>query len=177
MRRALIAATLGGLLLSGTACSSGDADTAADTPRIVVPTSAAATTSPAPNYAANSKKVCGNVEKIYNDGIEDFGAQIGRMIAYKESKADDSAKDAATAEKAAGKELKDTAAGIRKETAAAEDPELKEAGAVSATKFSKSAADSALFDKIKTTKDFDKVLQAKTADWLNPVAGYCASRS
>ena len=31
-----------------------------------------------------------------------------------------------------------------------------------------------LFDKIKSTKDLDKVLEGEMTNWLTPVAGYCA---
>jgi len=94
------------------------------------------------------------------------------MIAYKEAKQAD---EATQAQQSASKELKDVGAKVRKETAAAQDPDLKEAGAASATKFSKSAADKTLFDKIKTTKDLDRILTAKMPDWLDPVAGLCAT--
>ncbi|MGA5303367.1 hypothetical protein ACPCHT_25810 [Nucisporomicrobium flavum] len=173
MRRALLAATLGGLLLTGTACSSdGDAEPTAGT--TTAATEAAPTTAPtsaAPDYTANTKKVCTKVVKIYSDGTEDFGTEIGKMIAYKEAKQADNAQ---AAEKAAGKELRDVGAKLKKETAAAQDPELRQAGATSAAKFTKSGNDSKLFDRIKTTKDLDKVLQTELTNWLTPIAGYCA---
>ncbi|MET0494190.1 MAG: hypothetical protein ABW000_13775 [Actinoplanes sp.] len=171
MRRALLAVSLSGLLLSGAACSSGgDSDPAAVAPA-TVPSTAETTTSPPPNYTANTKKVCDKLEKIFDAELEDFGTEIGKMIAYKEAKQADNADKA---EKAAGKQLKEVGAQVRKETAAAQDPELKTAGAASATKFSKSATDSKLFDKIKSTKDLDKVLEGEMTNWLTPVAGYCA---
>jgi Zn-dependent oligopeptidase len=171
MRRALLAATLGGLLLSGTACSSdGDAKPeAGTTTAAAAPTTAP--TSPPPDYTANTKKVCAKLDKIFDAELEDFGTEIGKMIAYKEAKQTDNAE---AAEKAAGKQLKDVGAKIKRETAAAQDPELQQAGAASAAKFTKSATDSKLFDKIKSTKDLDKVLQTQMTTWLTPVAGYCA---
>ncbi|MEV4704784.1 hypothetical protein [Actinoplanes sp. NPDC049316] len=169
MRRALLAATLGGLLLSGAACSSdGDAKPEAGA-TAAAPTTAP--TSPPPDYTANTKKVCAKLDKIFDAELEDFGTEIGKMIAYKEAKQADNAE---AAEKAAGKQLKDVGAKIKKETAAAQDPELQQAGATSAAKFTKSATDSKLFDKIKTTKDLDKVLETQMTNWLTPVAGYCA---
>jgi hypothetical protein len=163
MRRALLAVSLSGLLLTGAACSSGgDSDDPTAEAPATVPTTAA-TTSPPPNYTANTKKVCAE--------LEDFGTEIGKMIAYKEAKQADNAEKA---EKAAGNQLKEVSAQIRKETAAAQDPELKTAGAASAAKFSKSATDTKFFDKIKSTKDLDKVLEGEMTNWLTPVAGYCA---
>jgi hypothetical protein len=170
MRRALLAVSLGGLLLTGAACSSGGGDSEPQAPVAQAPSSAA-TTVPAPNYYANTRKVCGKLNKIFEDEVAQFGSEMGKMIAYKEAKQAD---EAAQAQKAASKQLKDVGTKVRKETAAAEDPDLKAAGAASATKFTKSAADKTLFEKIKTTKDLDKTLTAKMPDWMDPVAGLCA---
>ena len=168
MRRAFLAVALGGVLLASAACSS-DAETPAAAPAAATPLAAATTA--APDYSANTKLVCGKVEKIFNDDLEGFGTQVGKMIAYKEAK---QTADAEKAEKAAGKELKEIGAKVKKETAAAQDPELKTAGASSAAKFTKSATDAKFFDSIKTTKDLDRTIEAKMTEWLTPVAGYCA---
>lgn len=169
MRRALLAVALGGALLTATACSGGDADSAASEPAWETPPAAPA--SPAPDYTANTKQVCDKIGKIFDEDLERFGTQLGKMIAYKEAK--DTA-EAEKAEKAAGKQLRDIGTKVRTETAAAQDPELKTAGATSAAKFTRSAGDGKLFDTIKTTKDLDRTIQSKMTDWLNPVAGYCA---
>ncbi len=173
MRTALTAVSLACLLLAGAGCSSDDngSETIAEAPVAETPSSAA-TTVPAPNYYANTRKVCAALDKIFDADVAQFGTAMGKMIAYKEAKQADEAEQA---RKAASKELKEVGAKVRKETAAAEDPDLKEAGAVSATKFSKSAADKALFDKVKTTKDLDRTLTAKMPDWMDPVAGLCAT--
>jgi hypothetical protein len=173
MRTALTALALAGLLLTGAACSSGDngSETLAEAP-VAEPPATSTTTVPAPNYYANTRKVCAALDKIFDADVAQFGTAMGKMIAYKEAKQADEAEQA---RKSASKELKEVGAKVRKETAAAEDPDLKQAGAVSATKFSKSAADKALFDKVKTTKDLDKTLAAKMPDWMDPVAGLCAT--
>jgi hypothetical protein len=173
MRSALLAVSLSGLLLTGAACSSGDngSEPTAQAPATEAP-AAATTTVPAPNYYANTRKVCTALDKIFDTDVAQFGAAMGKMIAYKEAK---QAKEAEQARKAASQELKDVSAKVRKETAAAEDPDLKQAGAVSAAKFSKSAADKALFDKVKTTKDLDRALATRMPDWMDPVAGLCAT--
>ncbi|GAA3338981.1 hypothetical protein GCM10020358_21040 [Amorphoplanes nipponensis] len=172
MRTALSAVVITGVLLTGTACSSDDngSETIAEAPVAESPT-AATTTVPAPNYYANTRKVCAALNKVFDADVAEFGTAMGKMIAYKEAK---QTAEAEQARKAASAELKDVAAKVRKETAAAEDPELKQAGAVSATKFSRSAADKALFDKVKTTKDLDRTLAAKMPDWMDPIAGLCA---
>jgi hypothetical protein len=174
MRTALLAVSLGGLLLAGAACSNGDngsESTAARAPAAAAP-SAATTTVPAPNYYADTRKVCARLDKIFHADVAEFGTAMGKMIAYKEAK---QAEEAEQARKAASKQLKEVGAKVRKETVAAQDPELKQAGAVSATKFSKSASDKALFDKVKTAKDLDRTLNAKMPDWMDPVAGLCAT--
>jgi hypothetical protein len=168
MRRALLAVALGGALLTATACSGGD-DSAAAEPAWSTPSAEPA--GPAPDYSANTELVCGKVQKIFTDDVKAFGTEMGRMIARKEAKA---AADAEKAEKAAGQRLKDIGAKVRKETAAAQDPELKTAGATSAAKFTRSATDAKFFDGIKTTKDLDRAIQSKLTDWMSPVSGYCA---
>jgi hypothetical protein len=168
MRRAFLALALGGVLLSAAAC---DSDAGSTTAAPAATTPSAAPTSAAPDYSANTKLVCGKVEKVFNSDLESFGTQLGKMIAYKEAK---QTSEADKAEKAAAKQLKDVGAKVRRETAAAEDPELVTAGATSAGKFARSAADTKFFDSIKTTKDLDRTIEAKMTDWLSPVAGYCA---
>ncbi|MEU4213974.1 hypothetical protein [Actinoplanes sp. NPDC026623] len=174
MRSALLAVSLCGLLLTGAACDSGgdgDTETIAETPAWETPTTPA-TTVAAPNYYANTRAVCTALDKVFNADVAEFGTAMGRMIAYKEAKQTDEAEQA---RKAASKELKEVGAKIRLETSKAKDPDLKEAGAISATKFSRSAADKALFDKVKTTKDLNATLVTKMPDWMDPVAGLCAT--
>ena len=168
MRRAILAATLGSVLLTGAACSSDAKNTSS---AATTPTPSAAPTSAAPDYSDNTKLVCDKLQKIFDTDLEGFGAQVGKMIAYKEAK---QAPEAAKAQQAAGRQLKNVGTKVKQETAVALDPELQAAGATSAAKFTKSAADSAFFAKIKTTKDLDRTIEAQMNEWLTPVAGYCA---
>jgi hypothetical protein len=171
MRRAILAMTIGGVLLTGASCSSG-----ADTPATSAPSAAAVPSSEpssaAPDYTANTKLVCDTVQKTLNDDLKGFGTELGKMIAYKEAK---QTADAEKARQFAGQELKNVGAKIRKETAAAQDPQLKVAGVTSAAKMAKTADDDKFFAKIKTTKDLDKILQSQLTEWFTPVAGYRAS--
>jgi hypothetical protein len=171
MRRAFLALALGGVLLSAAACDSGDAESTTAAPAPAATTPSATPTISEPDYSANTAQVCGKVKAVFSKDLESFGTQLGRMIAYKEAK---QTADAEKAEAAAKKQLKDVGAKVRKETAAAEDPELKTAGETSAGKFTKSAADTEFFDGIRTTKDLDRTIGTKMTDWLSPVAGYCA---
>jgi alpha-beta hydrolase superfamily lysophospholipase len=170
MRRAILAASLGGLLLTGAACDS-DAETGArPAPPAVAPSSAPAIA--APDYTADTRRVCGRLEKLIDSDLPTgFGTAIGRMIAQKEAKA---TAEADKAEKAAGARLTSAAAVIRRETATARDPDLRAAGAASAAKLTAGAADRRFFDGIRTTQDLDRVIETRMGDWLSPVAGYCA---
>ena len=172
MRRAILAVLAGGVLLTGAACDS-DADPGeVAAPAAETAAAAPATTEPAPDYSADTAKVCGRLDKIFSGALaDDFGAAMGKMIAQKEAK---QAAEAKKAEKAAAAELKAVGSQIRKETVAAQDPELKEAGAASAAKLEKSAKDRNYIEKVKTTKDLDRTLKPQIQEWLSPVAGYCA---
>ena len=170
MRRAILAVTLGGVLVTATACGT-DRSTGASAvpPAPASPTPESASTPP--DYSADTKAVCGRLETIFNGDLTAFHTQMGKMIANKEAKL---APEAATAQKAAGAELKKVGAKIKAETAAAQDPQLREAGAVSAAKFTKSATDKAFFSKIKTQKDYDRLIEDQLQQWFTPAAGYCA---
>ncbi len=145
MRRAFLALALGGMLLSAAACDSDAASTTTAAPAAATPSATPA--SPPPDYSADTRRVCGKVEAVFNKDLQGFGTQMGKMIAYKEAK---QTAEADKAEAEAKKQLKDVGAKVRKETAAAEDPELKTAGETSAAKFARSAADTKYFDSIKS---------------------------
>jgi hypothetical protein len=167
MRRALAAVAIGGVLLTGTACSRDDKPSAAAAPS---PTPAASPTPTGPDYTANTKAVCDQLQTVFDDDINAFGTQVGKMIAYKEAK---QKTEAAAAQKAAQAQLKAVGEKVRADTAAALDPEFQQAGATSADKFAASAADTKFFDSIKSTTDLSKNIQTQMTEWLTPVAGYC----
>jgi|SRR5689334_14987443 len=180
MRRALLVVALGGVLVIGTACGAdrptGASAAPATAPASPTPESADLAASPqatdaAPDYSADTRAICGRLETVFNDDLTAFHTQMGKMIANKEAKL---APEAAKAQKAAGAELKKVGAKIKKETAAAQDPELRAAGAVSAAKLEKSATDTSFFKKIKTQKDYDRLIEDQLQQWFTPAAGYCA---
>ena len=166
MRRALLAVALGGVLVTGTAC-----DTDRPTSGAAAGPSPTPAASAAPDYSADTRAICGRLETVFNHDLAPFHAQMGKMIANKEAKL---TPEAAKAQKAAGAALKKVGAKIKKETAAAQDPQLRDAGAVSAAKVTKSAADKSFFKKIKTQKDYDKLIEDQLQEWFTPAAGYCA---
>jgi hypothetical protein len=174
MRRAILAVALGGVLVTGTACTTGRSTgvtAASPTPESADVLSSPEATNAAPDYSADTRAICGRLETVFNGGLTAFHTQMGKMIANKEAKL---APEVAKAQKAAGAELKKVGAKIKSETAAAADPELRAAGAVSAAKFTKSATDDSFFKKIKTQKDYDRVIEDQLQQWFTPAAGYCA---
>jgi hypothetical protein len=183
MRRAILAMALGSILLTGAACTT-DRSTGATAARpspspppppspspSPAPAPAPAATSVASDYSADTRAICGTLETIFTDDLKAFHTQMGKMIANKEAKL---GPEAAAAQKAAGAELKKIGAKIKKETSVAQDVQLRDAGAVSASKFIKSATDKSFFDKIKTQKDYDRVIEDQLQEWFTPAAGYCA---
>jgi hypothetical protein len=173
MRRAILAVALGGVLLTGTACNTDRATSATAAPPAASPSPSplAEATGVVPDRSADTRAICGSLDKIFTDDLKAFHSQIGKMIAYKEAKL---APEATKAQKAASAELKKVGAKIEDLTAAALDPELREAGATSAAKFVKSAADKSFFSGIKTQKDYDRAIEDQLQEWFTPVTGYCA---
>jgi hypothetical protein len=169
MRRGILVVVLGGALVTAGACTSD----ATRKPPAAAPTAETPTPSlsPLPDYASNTKRVCGNLQKIFDVDLKSFGERVGKMIAYKEAK---KTPEAAQAQKAAGDQLRAIGTKVKKETEVAQNPELQIAGATSAAKFIKSAGDPKFLNGIKSTKDLDRTLETKMTEWLNPVAGYCA---
>jgi hypothetical protein len=176
MHRTILAATVGVLLLTVSACGDDSASTAtpaassagAATTAAVEPTPAAEDV----DYSADNKKVCAKVDKLLEGKeMERFAQELGQLIVYKQAKQTAKAKEA---REDAKKELKNLAAAVRRDTGAAKDPELKAAGEESAVSIEKTAGDNAFFTKIKTIKDVDKNLESEMTPWLTPLASYCA---
>lgn len=171
MRRAILAVTIGGVLLSSAACDSGSKPSSAPATTEAVPSAPAST---APDYSADTALVCGKVQKIFNTGLKGFATDLGKMIANKEAK---QTAAATAAQKAAAKELDAVGDQVKAATAPAQDPEIRAAGAESAAKFVRTASDAGFFNKIKTTKDLDKIIESQLNEWFTPVAGYCTAPS
>jgi hypothetical protein len=175
MRRAILAVIAGGVLVTSAACGDDakNEDTAA--PAVTTPAAASApepaASSAAPDFTADNVKVCDRLDKAFNTEFGDFGVALGRMIAYKEAK---DAANATKAEKQAATELKALGTQIRKETANAQDPELKAMATASAQRIETSAKDLDFIQDIKTTKDLDRSSQEQFTEWISPVVGYCA---
>jgi hypothetical protein len=170
MRRAILAVVAGGTLLAGSACdSNANATSEAAAPSHSAATAAPSTAPPA-DYSASTHVVCDKLKTLYSVELRAFGTAMGKMVTYKEAK---QATDAKKAEATAAGQLKAAATKIRKETAAAQDPDFQAAGKVSASKLESSAVDRRYIDKVKTMTDLNKTVEAQFTEWLTPVAGYC----
>jgi hypothetical protein len=175
MHRTILAATVGVLLLTVSACGGDSTGTPAASSAGPSATTAAVETTPEAedvDYSADNKKVCAKVDKLLEGKeMERFAKKLGELIVYKQAKQTAKAKDS---REDAKKELKGLAAAVRRDTGVAKDPELKAAGEESAASIEKTAADNAFFTKIKTIKDVDKNLESEMTPWLTPLASYCA---
>jgi hypothetical protein len=168
MRRPILAVSLGAVLLTGAACDSA-AEPVASAPSVAAPSPTPTVTTP--DYSADTRKVCDDVQKIFDNDIEPFAAALSRMVVRKEAKL---AKEAAASEQLARKQLRTVASKLVKATAGADDPEIVTAGKASAAKFTASAGDDKLYDKLRSTKDLNRFIDGKLGDWLTPISGYCA---
>jgi hypothetical protein len=176
MRRALLAVFAGGVLLTGAACGN-DPETTTSAP---ASPSATPSSSPAPDYSQDTALVCGRLQTLYKGELRNFGAAMGKVVSYRETKqtAGPSADPqhvagAKAAEKAAAAQLTAAAVKIRKLTATAQDPQLRTAGASSAAKLERSAKDRKYITTVKTLKSLDTTIQLQFTEWLTPVAGFC----
>jgi hypothetical protein len=167
MRRAFLAVTLGGVLLTGAACDSDAKPAAIASSAAPVP----APTVSAPDYTADTREVCVQVKKVFDNDIKPFGTALGKMVLFKEEKL---SKEADKSEQAARKQLRTVASKIIKATEDAQDPAVVTAGKASAAKFTRSAGDAKLYDSVKSTTDLNRLIDGKMGDWLTPISGYCA---
>jgi hypothetical protein len=179
MRRVLLAVLAGGLLLTGAACGD-DAQPTAGAPASPTTPSDPPSSSPEPDYSDDTAQICGKLQTLYKGELRDFGAAMGKVVSYRETKqtpgpSADPQQIAGekAAEKAAATELAAAGTKIRKLTATAQDPELRTAGATSAAKLEHSAKDRRYITGTKTLKALNATIESQFTEWLTPVAGFC----
>jgi hypothetical protein len=176
MRRVLLAVAITGTIVSTAACGGTGGGSASPSPSATSASpSASPTTSPTPtasaNYAADTKRICGEIEKSIESDMTDFGEELGKMIAYRQAGSTARANEAKADAQA---ELRTIAAGMRQRTANAQDPELRAAGQESAENLEASAADEAFFRRLRTVNDVKAMLEKEVVTWLLPLAEFCA---
>jgi hypothetical protein len=177
MRRAVLTAAAGVLVLSISACD-GDPPAAKASPT-PTPKSTSKAVSPGPgsavkgvDYTADTKKVCGKIDQLMTGkALAPFATDLGLLIKFTQAKKPVRAKQA---QQNAAKELKKLATAVRTNTSAAKNPEFKAAGTQAAAAIDASAADSAFFTSLKTVKDVEPRVGAELVGWLTPLAKFCA---
>jgi hypothetical protein len=179
MQRTVTAVAFGALVLTGSACTGGGPDGAESSATASPPAASAAGTAravatpgKAPDYAANTKKICTGIDRLLvGKQMDRFATELGTIILHTDAK--DAAK-ANAARAGAQKELRALAGAVRKQTAAAKDPNLRAAGRKGAESIEGSAADRAFFARVKSVKTVEKVLEAEMISWISPFAMFCA---
>jgi hypothetical protein len=172
MRRVVLAVALTATVLGAAACGDGGETSAGGSPSATSASpSASPTPSPTPsasaNHAADTKRICAEVEKSLDPEMENFAEEVARMVAYKQ--AGNTAR-ANQAKADAQAQLRAIASRMRERTAVAQDPKLRAAGQESAENMEASAADEAFFSRVRTPDDLRKV----AITWVLPVAELCA---
>jgi len=170
MRRALLVALAGGLLLPVAACDHAKKTTAAPAVSVAPQPSLP----PLPDYSVDTQAICTQLQSVYTGELRDFGTAMGKLVSLREAK---QTADVAKAEIDAAAKLKAAGAKIRQDTAIAKDPHFQAAGETSAAKFEQSATDRKYVDRVKTLKDLNDTLQPQMAQWLTPVSSFCQSVS
>ncbi|MEV6600978.1 hypothetical protein AB0M36_29635 [Actinoplanes sp. NPDC051346] len=169
MRRIILAATTGALLLTASACGDTKSDT--DTAAAPATPTVTASASPTADYTEDTEKVCGKIKKIVvGKNMKTFAEELAKYTVFKEANATAEAKKARVG---AEEGLKDLGKALNDATAEAKDPELKAAGEETLRSMTSTAEDDAWFKKLKTEKDLDKALETGITEWLTPLDNFC----
>lgn len=163
MRRAVLALSLGGCLLTASACGTAKGPTTNGTPNPGA--AAAAAADPA---LADTRTVCDAVGQVLNKDIGPFADALGKMVAGRNTAA------AGTSQRQAQQSLKTFSTSIRGATQTSTNAQLRADGAQTANTLQAKSTDAAFFTKIQTTKDMDTVLGPTLKEWLSPVTHHCS---
>ena len=177
MRRALLAVTLSGILLTGSACSKtpnlatgGKTPTSAPTAAAPASAPAAAPGTDSSETKADTKRICDEFDKVIEPAMNGFGQKLGVLLVQRGAKNDAEAKKA---QGEAKNELVKFADQITEKTAAAKDPALKAAGEESAANIKKSAGSDEFYNNIKDVSSLEKDVQNDFMTWFLPLASLC----
>jgi hypothetical protein len=162
MRRAVLALSLGGFLLTVSACGTATGPSASGTPNTA---GAAAAADPA---LADTRTVCEAVGQVLNKDIGPFADALGKMVAGRDAAA------ASASRQQAQQSLKTFSASIRGATQTSTDARLRADGKQAADILQAKSADAAFFKTIQTTKDMDTLLGPTLKEWLSPVTHHCS---
>ena len=166
MRRAVLALLVGGALLTATACGTAKNATPNTAPNPGQATAVSA--GAAPPVETTTKQWCESLGQVYNSNMGPFAESLTKMVDGRKTGAAKATQDAAQ------KSLTSFAAAIRAATEGAVDPSLVQVGRQISDILKDKAKDEALFDKIKTTDDVNKLLGPTLKEWLAPLTSRCS---
>lgn len=176
MRRAVATATLIAALTATAGCAAAPTgDPSAPGAAVAKAASAvaaarpSAAAQPSADHTADTAKVCGQVNQVFEKDMEKFGQELGKLIVYKEAKNSAQVKKA---EASARRQLEAMATTIRTHTGAAQDPQLRRAGQESADAM-QATAKSNFFTKVDSIDGLEKVVGAEFLAWLLPLGDFC----
>jgi hypothetical protein len=202
MRRIILAATVGALLLTGSACGGTDPGSAATpgrsasagpagagsggaafaaaavaaAPAVTAGASAADPGVAAPgqsgDFTADTAKVCAEVTGLLDTDKQLKGFATQLAALIIYREAKQTAR-ADQAQANAQKDLQRFAGVVRKHTSPAKDVKLKAAGEEVAVRIEKTAGDDAFFKKIKNMASLETLLLAEMTTWFTPIATIC----
>lgn len=202
MRRIFLTATIGVLLLTGSACGGTDPDSTATAGRsasagpavagsggaafaaaaaAAAPAATAGASGAAPgattpgrseDFTADTRKVCAEVSGLLDNDKQLKGFATQLAALIVYREAKQTTR-ANQAQANAQRDLKSFAGVVRKHTAPAKDAELKAAGEEAADRIEKTAGDDAFFKKIKNMSSLETFLLAEMTAWLTPIATIC----
>jgi hypothetical protein len=188
MRRALIAVTVSGLLLTATACGSDDPTSPDAAASGGAPVSAApgasgaadasgATVAPAgpddsgaTGQVADTRKVCDEYFASIGTSIAGFGEQLGKLTTRQE------ANDTEQVNQIKGemrKQIEAYADNVQKITAKAQDKGLVAAGEQASKNIKESAGKEEFYAKVSKLDTFEQEFQNEYATWTAPLSKFC----
>ncbi len=184
MRRALIAATVSGLLFATAACSAdnrptttpsaGPGGASAAAPRGSAPAGTApAGTAPAAaagGQADDTQRVCGEYLTTVGTGMAAFGNELGKLVERQSANKPELVKESQDAVK---RELEKFAESLQGVTGKAQDRGLVMAGQQAAKNIRDSAGDAEFYKRMSNIDTFEKEFQGQFAAWTAPITAVC----
>lgn len=162
MRRAILALTVGGVLL--TAACGTEKSPAASGPAVTGGSVAAA--QPA---LAESKALCEALGQVYSENMGPFAETLSKMIADRNSPG-----GGKNSSEQAQQSLSAFATAIRRATQSSANPQVRADGKQTADRLQATSTDDKFFTKVQSAKDVNTVLGPTLKQWLAPVTHHCS---
>jgi hypothetical protein len=167
MRRAILALTVGGVLL--TAACGTERSPAASSPAVTGKSVAAGQPAAAQPALAQSKALCEALGQVYSENMGPFAETLSKMIADRHAPGGGKA-----ASEPAQQTLSAFAKAIRGATQGSADPKVRADGKQTADRLQATSTDEKFFAKVQSAKDVNTVLGPTLKEWLAPVTHHCS---